>query len=105
MSVENKLFKDWGFDDMAEYAKAQGEIEWFKNLINSKVERKVYPKIESVSKKGKKSWKADKTKEPKIELVDITFVEVKKAFNAKFNIYTPTKEKPIPMKDKLAKYL
>lgn len=105
MSIENKPFTKWGFDDMAEYAKAQCEIEWFKNLINSKVEHKVYPKVESVSKKGKKSWKANKTAEPTIELVDITFVEVKKAFNAKFNIYTPTKEKPVSMKDKLAKYL
>lgn len=105
MSIDNKPFTKWGFDDMAEYAKAHGEIEWFKNLINSKVEHKVYPKIDSISKSGKKSQKFDRTAEPKTELVDITFVEVKKAFNAKFNIYTPTKEKPVSMKDKLAKYL
>lgn len=64
----------WKFEDMVAYAKEQGELEWLKALVNSKVEHKVYPKVESVSKKGKKSWKADKTAEPKIEYVDITFV-------------------------------
>ena len=55
----------WKIGDITKWCVDNGEVAWLKEEAAKKVEHKVYPKVESVSKNGKKSWKSDKTQEPK----------------------------------------
>ena len=96
-----KEYKDWTLEDIIEWCKANNQVEWLKTTAAKKVEKKVYPKVESVSKNGKKSWKADKTAEPTTELAPISFVELKGEFIATFIDTTP-KEKKASMYDIIA---
>lgn len=89
-----KDYKDWTIEEIGEWCKANNQVEWLKTLAKKKVEKKVYPKVESVSKNGKKSWKADKTAEPTIEMVKISFVEIKSTFISTFIETEPKQKKP-----------
>lgn len=100
--AEVKGFMDWELDDIINWCQENNQVAWLKAKASEKVERKVYPKVESVSKKGKKSWKQDKTKEPKIELVPISFVELKSAFLEHFELKEPAKSKKPNMYDRIA---
>lgn len=77
-------YKDWTLEAIIDYCKAHGEVKWLKETAAKQVERKVYPKVESTSKSGKKSWKLDKSAEPTTEMQPISFVELKSEFIAKF---------------------
>lgn len=70
--------------DIINYCQEQGQIEWLKAESAKMVEHKVYPKVPSVSKNGKKSWKEDKTQAPTIKVEPISFLELKANFVAKF---------------------
>jgi hypothetical protein len=87
-------FKDWQLEDIVQWCKDHGEVAWLKAEAAKTVERKVYPKVESVSKSGKKSWKLDKTQPYTIEYVPISFVELKSNFLAKFFDRKPKEKKP-----------
>lgn len=91
--MENLSYKEWTLEAIIDYCKAHGQVEWLKATAQKKVERKVYPKVESTSKNGKKSWKQDKSAEPTIEYVPISFVELKGEFISKFIETTPKKKK------------
>lgn len=94
-------YKDWTLEAIVDWCKEHNEVEWLKATAAKKVEKKIYPKVESVSKNGKKSWKMDKTQPYKIEFVKISFVELKGEFIAKF-IETEPKEKKPSMYDIIA---
>lgn len=92
--AEIKNYKDWELPDIIQWCKDNGKVEWLKATAAKKVERKVYPKVESVSKNGKKSWKQDKTQPFKIEYVPISFVELKAEFISTFIETAPKAKKP-----------
>lgn len=91
--AEIKNYKDWQLEDIIEWCKANGQIAWLKAEAAKKVERKVYPRIASVSKNGKRSWKQDKTQAPVTEYRPISFVELKSNFISTFIDKTPKVEK------------
>ncbi len=99
--AEIKNYKDWELPDIIEWCQANGKVDWLKAEAAKKVERKVYPKVESVSKSGKKSWKQDKTQPYTVELVPISFVELKSNFISTF-IDTEPKPKKQSMYDIIA---
>lgn len=99
--MDELKYKDWTLEAIIEWCKAHGEVEWLKATAAKKVERKIFPKVESVSKNGKKSWKQDKSAEPTIEMLPISFVELKGEFISKFIEKTP-KEKKLSMYDIIA---
>jgi hypothetical protein len=94
METKEMGFKDWELEDIINWCKEHNEIEWLKAEAAKKVERKVYPKVPSISKSGKKSWKQDKTQPYAIEYVPISFVELKSNFLSKFIDTTPKEKKP-----------
>lgn len=100
MAEQVKAFKDWEIDDIIAWCQENNQVAWLKAEAEKKVERKVYPKVESVSKSGKKSWKMDKTQPYTIEYVPISFVELKTSFLEKFGLKEPAQPK-LSMYDKI----
>lgn len=94
-------YKDWELDDIINWCQENNQVEWLKATAATTIERKVYPKVESVSKKGKKSWKQDKTQPYTLENAPITFVELKSEFIKTFIETTPKVKKPT-MYDRIA---
>lgn len=86
--VENKKkYADWEIEDIIDYCQKHNEVEWLKTTAAKKVVRPIYPKVESVSKTGKKTWKQDKKQEPIGQKEDkISFVELKSEFMEHFNL-------------------
>lgn len=93
-------YQDWQLDDIIKWCQENGQVEWLKAKAASKVKRKVYPKVESISKSGKKSWKQDKTQQPVTKYVPISFVELKTAFLEEFEL-KPAAAKAPSMYDKI----
>lgn len=81
--MDNKATK-WTMEEIIDWCKANNQVAWLKEEASKQVERKVYPKIASTSKSGKKTWKQDKSQEPKIELSRPSFMEIRSAFINKF---------------------
>ena len=100
--AEIKGYMDWELEDIIKWCQENNQVAWLKAEAAKKVERKVYPKVESLSKNGKKSWKQDKSQEPTIELVPISFVELKSAFLENFKLKEPAKAKKPNMYDIIA---
>lgn len=92
--AEIKNYKDWELPDIINWCQENNQVEWLKATAAKKVERKVYPRIESISKSGKKSWKQDKTQTPTIELRPISYVELKAVFISTFIDKEPKTKKP-----------
>ena len=92
--MEEKNYKDWQLEDIIAWCKENNQVAWLKATAAKKVEHKIYPKVPSVSKNGKNSWKQDKTQPYTIELKPISFVELKKEFIATFIDPTPKEKKP-----------
>lgn len=88
-----KSYIEWELGDIIKWCQENNQVAWLKAKASEKVERKVYPKVESVSKNGKKSWKQDKTQEPTIDYVPISFVELKSDFLEEFELKKPAKRK------------
>lgn len=88
--MDEKVTK-WTMEEIIEWCKANNQVAWLKAEANRTVERKVYPKVASVSKNGKKSWKQDKSQEPTTEYTRPTFMEIRSAFLNKF--ISPAKSK------------
>ncbi len=91
--MTDKPIKNWGYPEIAEWCVANKQVKWLKAEEAKKVKVKVYPKVESVSRNGKKSWQYDKTKPYMIEEKDISFIELKQNFLEKFGFKEPKKEK------------
>lgn len=109
-------YKDLSIDNIIDWCKAHGKVEWLKTISQTKVEVKKYPRKKEVKigKDGKpeltkngKSVKmvsvADKSQPPVIEKKRITFVQIKKAFAEEFapDILPVAKSKGLNMYDKL----
>ena len=77
-------FKKCKIDDIIKWCQDNGQVAWLKAESARIVEHKVYPKVPSVSKSGKKSWKEDKTQAPTIKVEPISFLELKASFITKF---------------------
>lgn len=63
-------FQHLTLDDIIEWCQDNKQVEWLKEEAQKKFERKIYPKVETISKNGKKSWKLDKTKPYIITVVE-----------------------------------
>ena len=81
--MEDKATK-WTMEEIIEWCKANNQVAWLKAEASRQVERKVYPKVATVSESGKKSWRQDKSQEPKIEYRRPSFMEIRSAFLNKF---------------------
>jgi len=99
--MAEKKFLDWKLTDIIEWCQANDQVDWLKAESKKTVKHKIYPKVATVSKKGKKSWKYDKTQQPTIEEVPISFVELKTNFINTF-IETTPKEKKLSMYEIIA---
>ena len=97
-------FKDLSMDDIIAYCQANNQLEWLKTIANKQITHKIYPKVQHISKTGKKTMVQDKT-QPAIgsEKRPITFVELKKAFIDTFHADSkaPKKEKKASFIDKI----
>lgn len=91
--MTDKPVKDWELTDIMEWCAENKQVKWLKAEQAKKVKVKVYPKVESVSRKGKKSWKYDKTQPYTIEEKKISFIELKQNFLEKFGLKEPKQEK------------
>lgn len=67
-------------NDIIDWCKEHGELEWLKKTAERKVNYKVYPKV--VGADGKKH--SDKTAKPTITKRNISFIQIKIAFCKKF---------------------
>lgn len=98
-------FKSMKIEDMIAWCKEHNELEWLLAKTQEKVKKPVYPKVAHVSKSGKNTMKMDKKQAPIGEAeVDISFVEIKTAFCAKFMpelLPKATGEKAPSMQDKI----
>lgn len=103
--AEVKSYKDWEIEDIISYCQAHGEVAWLKATAAKKVECKVYPrmKVEKTMEDGSKKLVsvADKSKEPKIEMRPISFVQIKTEFLEHFKL-TEKKAKKPTMYDRIA---
>lgn len=94
-------YQDWKLEDIIKWCQENNQVEWLKATAAKKVESKTYPRIESVSKTGRKSWKLDKTAAPVITERPISFVELKKEFISTF-IEPDKKSKKLSMYEIIA---
>lgn len=108
-----KNFKDWDINDIIQYCKANGAVDWLKATAAKNVPCTIYPrkKIQKVidgvpqyNAKGKPVMVsiADKSAKPVIETRPITFVQLKSEFAEKFGFKTEAKEKKPTMYDIIA---
>lgn len=68
-------------EDIGEWCKANGQVEWLKETAKTLIDKPIYPKIKNA--KGK--MVEDKTQEPiGTTKVRIDFINLKKAFALKF---------------------
>ena len=90
-------YKKMDINDIINWCKENGEVEWLKATAAKKVEYKVYPKVKDANGK----MVSDKTAKPKIEKRPISFIQIKIAFCEKFmpEIMPKKKEKKQTMYD------
>lgn len=81
----SKEYKDWKIEDIIAWCQANNQVAWLKTTAAKKIAHPVYPKVENISKTGKKTMVQDKKQAP-IGTVEkeITFVELKAEFIATF---------------------
>ena len=108
--AEKKGIMDWEFDEIYKWCEEHNELAWLKQVGETMVDVKVYPRIKAPkmdangeperNKKGQIKYTtiADKTQEPKIVQRRITFVQIKTEFLKKFNLA------PAPAKKKTTMY-
>lgn len=77
-------YQSMKIEDIIQWCKDHGEVAWLKEELAKTTECKVYPRVKIVTEDGKKISKADKTKEPTIEMRPISFIQVKLDFVNKF---------------------
>ena len=103
MSEKNmSVMHNWKIEDIIDWCIKNNQLAWLEEASTREVEHKVYPKVESISKTGKKTKKQDKTQEP-IAVVNepMNFTELRKLFFDTFITTTP-KEKELTMQEKIA---
>lgn len=74
----------WKSEDIGKWCAENNQVEWLLAELEKTKAYPVYPKVESVSKNGKKSWVEDKTAEPKMEVRKLDFIDLKANFIKKF---------------------
>lgn len=84
-------------DDIISWCQENNQVEWLKETAKKTVEKKVYPKV---TKDGKKVL--DKTVEPTIKMVPISFIELKLEFVNKFMPELAPVKKSMNFRDKIA---
>lgn len=96
MATKKLTYKDMDINDIIEYCKAHGEIEWLKETAAKEVPCKKYPRKtvpvldengnQVYTAKGKPKTKAiaDKSAKPTMEMRPITFIQIKNEFCEKF---------------------
>lgn len=72
-------FKTMRLDDIIDWCKANNQVEWLKTTANKTSTMKVYPRVRVDGK-----IITDRTAEPTLKEVPITFIELKMAFVEKF---------------------
>lgn len=72
-------FKTMRLDDIIDWCKANNQVEWLKATANKTSTMKVYPRVRVDGK-----IITDRTAEPTIKEVPITFIELKMAFVEEF---------------------
>ena len=65
-------YKKAKIDDIIEWCKANGKVDWLKKKVATKVPYKVYPKVEVNGK-----MVADKSQPYSTEMRDISFIQLK----------------------------
>lgn len=97
-------FQTMKIEHIIEWCKEHKEVEWLKATAAKKTECKVYPRKKVTNANGKVVSVADKSKEPKIEMRNISFIEIKQAFCEKFmpELLPEAKEKKPSMYDIIA---
>jgi hypothetical protein len=98
MATKELTYADMSIDDIIEWCKENGEVEWLKEIASQKVEYKIYPRVKVDDK-----WTTDKTATPKVEKRPISFIQLKIEFVKKFmpNIMPKAKSKKPTMFDKI----
>jgi hypothetical protein len=108
-------FKKAKIEDIIEWCIANKQTEWLKATAAKQVEYKVYPRMkvpkideatneQARDEEGKLLWTtaADKSKEPKIEMRPISFVQIKTAWMNDFGLGEPKKPKKKSMYELIA---
>ena len=92
-------FKTMNIDDIMNWCVANKQTEWLKTFVSTPVAHKDYPTIIVDGKKVK-----DKSATPKTVYEKPTYIEIRKAFVAKFmpEIAPKAKEKKPSMYDRIA---
>ena len=87
-------YKNIDIHYIIKYCQEHNEVEWLKETAAKQVPYKVYPRIKVDGK-----WTTDKTQEPKVEMRNISFIQIKTEFLEKFNLAAPKKPKAPTMYD------
>lgn len=108
-------YTEWELDDIIKFCVEHKEVAWLKATAAKQVPCKIYPKKKVVmldkvtgepkrNKKGELRYtnEADKSQEPKIEMRNIPFVQLKAEFIEHFGLGAPKKAKEPNMYDKIA---
>lgn len=77
-------YKKMKFEDIVNWCKANGQIEWLKAKVAENMDVPVYPTITYTDEEGNKRRKQDKSATPKYETRPISYLLVKDAFVTKF---------------------
>lgn len=84
-AYESKPHKKWNYQDICDWCVDNNQVDWLIATLEKKVKHDVYPTYETKSKNGRKIKKADKTAAALgVEEKDITYMELKVAFDNKF---------------------
>ena len=97
-------YKDMKIEDIIAWCQENNQVEWLKAEAAKKVPYNVYPRVKVKDEEGNVSWKVDKSKEPKIEMRPISFIQLKLSFVEKFlpELAPKAKEKKPTMYDLIA---
>lgn len=73
-------YKDMTIEDIIQWCKDNKQVEWLKKTAAKQVEYKVYPRFKGEDGK----MHTDKKAEPKIEMRNISFIQLKLEFVKEF---------------------
>lgn len=86
-------YKDMKIEDIIAWCQENGEdkVKWLKEAAQQQVEYKIYPRVKGEDGK----FHVDKTATPKIEMRNISFIQLKLEFAREFMPeIAPPKDKP-----------
>ena len=83
-SVYEAPYNDITIENIIDYCKENGKVDWLKKEAAKTVDYKVYPRVKKVNEDGKTVSVADKSQKPTIKKEKISFIQIKKAFCEEF---------------------